>query len=59
MSPVITVIEMLIESSPKLIGEKRVTFRDLELYQFLKAALLDEVTAEISFRQWVRQQVNT
>ena len=27
------------------------------LYQFLEAALLDEVTAEINFRQWVRQQV--
>ena len=27
------------------------------LYQFLEAALLDEVTAEINFRLWVRQQV--
>ncbi len=29
-----------------------------DLYQFLEAALLDEVAAEIDFRQWVRQQVN-
>ncbi len=29
-----------------------------DLYQFLEAALLDEVTAEINFRQWVRQQVS-
>jgi Uma2 family endonuclease len=28
-----------------------------DLYQFLEAALLDEVAAEIDFRQWVRQQV--
>jgi Uma2 family endonuclease len=27
-----------------------------DLYQFLEAALVDEVTAEINFRQWVRQQ---
>jgi Uma2 family endonuclease len=27
-----------------------------DLYQFLEAALLDEVTAEIDFRHWVRQQ---
>jgi Uma2 family endonuclease len=27
-----------------------------DLYQFLETALLDEVSAEISFRQWVRQQ---
>lgn len=26
------------------------------LYQFLEAALLDEVSAEINFRQWVQQQ---
>ncbi|WP_254721970.1 Uma2 family endonuclease [Kovacikia minuta] len=25
------------------------------LYEFLEAALLDEVTAEINFRQWLRQ----
>lgn len=29
-----------------------------DLYQFLEAALLDEVAAEINFRQWVRQQVS-
>lgn len=28
-----------------------------DLYQFLETALLDEVTAEINFRQWVQQQV--
>jgi Uma2 family endonuclease len=28
-----------------------------DLYQFLETALLDEVTAEVNFRQWVRQQV--
>lgn len=28
-----------------------------DLYQFLEAALLDEVSAEINFRQWVRQQI--
>jgi hypothetical protein len=28
-----------------------------DLYQFLEAALLDEVAAEINFRQWVRQQL--
>jgi len=27
-----------------------------DLYQFLEAALVDEVSAEINFRQWVRQQ---
>jgi Uma2 family endonuclease len=27
-----------------------------DLYQFLEAALLDEVEAETNFRQWVRQQ---
>jgi Uma2 family endonuclease len=27
-----------------------------DLYQFLETALLDEVAAEINFRQWVRQQ---
>ncbi|MBW4580302.1 MAG: Uma2 family endonuclease [Tildeniella nuda ZEHNDER 1965/U140] len=27
-----------------------------DLYQFLEAALLDEVSAEINFRQWVQQQ---
>jgi Uma2 family endonuclease len=27
-----------------------------DLYQFLERALLDEVSAEIDFRQWVRQQ---
>jgi Uma2 family endonuclease len=27
-----------------------------DLYQFLEAAFVDEVTAEINFRQWVRQQ---
>lgn len=27
-----------------------------DLYQFLEVALLDEVTAEINFRQWVRQR---
>ncbi|WP_421654535.1 hypothetical protein [Leptothermofonsia sp. ETS-13] len=27
------------------------------LYQFLEAAFLDEVSAEIAFRQWVRQQI--
>ncbi|MBF2027137.1 MAG: Uma2 family endonuclease [Oscillatoriales cyanobacterium C42_A2020_001] len=26
------------------------------LYQFLETALLDEVTAEINFRQWIRQR---
>jgi len=30
-----------------------------DLYQFLEAALLDEVTAEINFRQWVRQSRKT
>lgn len=30
-----------------------------DLYQFLEAALLDEVAAEINFRQWVRQQVQS
>jgi Uma2 family endonuclease len=37
------------------------TFPSIEktdLYQFLEAALLDEVAAEINFRQWVRQQVS-
>ena len=28
-----------------------------DLYQFLEAALLDEVAAEINFRQWVRQRI--
>jgi Uma2 family endonuclease len=28
-----------------------------DLYQFLEAAFLDEVTAEINFRQWVKQQI--
>ncbi|XGW00454.1 MAG: Uma2 family endonuclease [Leptolyngbya sp. BL-A-14] len=28
-----------------------------DLYQFLEAALLDEVSTEIDFRQWVRQQL--
>ncbi len=28
-----------------------------DLYQFLEAAFLDEVSAEIAFRQWVRQQI--
>ncbi|MEM9089406.1 MAG: Uma2 family endonuclease [Cyanobacteria bacterium P01_F01_bin.53] len=28
-----------------------------DLYQFLEAALLNEVSAEINFRQWVRQQL--
>ncbi|MGC1310244.1 MAG: Uma2 family endonuclease [Phormidesmis sp.] len=27
-----------------------------DLYQFLEAALLNEVSAEINFRQWVRKQ---
>ena len=27
------------------------------LYQFLETALLDEVTAEVSFRRWVQQQL--
>jgi hypothetical protein len=26
-------------------------------YQFLEAALVDEVAAEIRFRQWVQQQI--
>lgn len=39
------------ERSPTfVIVEKR------DLYQFLEAALLDEVAAEINFRQWVRMQ---
>ncbi len=29
------------------------------LYQFLQAALLDEVSAEINFRHWVRQQLQS
>jgi Uma2 family endonuclease len=28
-----------------------------DLYQFLEAALLDEVAAEINFRQWVKQHI--
>jgi Uma2 family endonuclease len=28
-----------------------------DLYQFLETALVDEVTAEINFRQWVKQSV--
>jgi Uma2 family endonuclease len=28
-----------------------------DLYQFLEAAFLDEVAAEVNFRQWVRQQI--
>lgn len=28
-----------------------------DLYQFLETALGDEVSAEIGFRQWVRQQI--
>jgi Uma2 family endonuclease len=28
-----------------------------DLYQFLEAAFIDEVAAEIDFRQWVRQQI--
>ena len=28
-----------------------------DLYQFLEAALLDEVTAEVNFRQWIRRQL--
>lgn len=28
-----------------------------DLYQFLEAAFIDEVAAEIEFRQWVRQQI--
>ncbi len=28
-----------------------------DLYQFLEVALHDEVTAEVNFRQWVRQQL--
>ncbi|PSB25305.1 Uma2 family endonuclease [Stenomitos frigidus] len=27
-----------------------------DLYQFLEAALLDEVSAEVNFRQWMKQQ---
>ena len=27
-----------------------------DLYQFLEAALLDEVAAEVNFRQWVRMR---
>ena len=34
------------------------TIEKTDLYQFLEAALLDEVAAEIDFRQWVRQQVS-
>lgn len=30
-----------------------------DFYQFLEAALVDEVTAEINFRHWVRQQLHT
>jgi Uma2 family endonuclease len=29
-----------------------------DLYQFLEVALLDEVAAEINFRQWVQQQIH-
>ncbi|PSB04714.1 Uma2 family endonuclease [Merismopedia glauca] len=28
-----------------------------DLYQFLEVALLDEVAAEVNFRQWVREQI--
>ena len=28
-----------------------------DLYQFLEVAFIDEVAAEIDFRQWVRQQI--
>jgi Uma2 family endonuclease len=28
-----------------------------DLYQFLETALLDEATAEVNFRQWVRQKI--
>lgn len=34
------------------------TIEKTDLYQFLEAALLDEVAAEINFRQWVRQKVS-
>jgi hypothetical protein len=30
-----------------------------DLYEFLSAAFLDEVTAEVNLRQWVRQQMQT
>ena len=30
-----------------------------DLYRFLEAALLDEVAAEIDFRQWVRQKIQS
>jgi Uma2 family endonuclease len=30
-----------------------------DLYQFLEAAFIDEVVAEIDFRQWVRQQIQS
>lgn len=30
-----------------------------DLYHFLEAAFLDEVTAEINLRQWVRQQIQS
>lgn len=33
------------------------TLKKDDLYQFLEAALLDEVTAEISLRQWIRQKI--
>ena len=42
--------------------ELSTTFPVLEkrdLYRFLEAALLDEVTAEIDFRQWVRQKIQS
>lgn len=29
-----------------------------DLYQFLETALQDEVTAEVNFRQWVKQQTS-
>ena len=41
-------------------GDRSPTFPMLEkadLYRFLESALLNEVAAEIEFRQWVRERM--
>jgi Uma2 family endonuclease len=43
-------------------GDRSATFplvTKTDLYQFLSAAFVDEVTAEVNLRQWVRQQIQT
>jgi hypothetical protein len=48
---------MLTESPPKLVGEKRITFRNLDWNAFKQIQSLLAERTRTRFRQWVQQQV--